>query len=64
MNLLHRIKKIEKKLTYGQVHWVTFSIEEYSDLQIEKEKKRLLNEYLANGNPEPNYCIFINELAT
>lgn len=64
MNLLNRIKKLEKHIVIDQKHWAAFVLDgNYSNQEeIEKAKQQLLDEYVAKGNPTPYYRIFINPI--
>ncbi len=58
-----RLKKLEKKLTYDKDYMVVFDITGFNDpVELEREKNKLVEEYIGAGNPNPNLRVFINEV--
>jgi hypothetical protein len=63
MRIAQRIKKLEMKLIYEKEHMAVFNVTGLNDPEeLALEKKKLVNEYIATGNPCPSRCVFINEL--
>jgi hypothetical protein len=63
MKLDARLKKLEEKVRVDHGMWATFTMKNYEDsVERGKVKQRLLDEYVAQGNPVPLGCIYWNEI--
>jgi hypothetical protein len=59
MKLDARLKKLEEKVSANHGMWATFTMKHYEDsVERGKVKQRLLDEYVAQGNPIPLGCIY------
>lgn len=64
MRMKHRVKKLEKA-HQSKEKWAVFTISYYAESDEEElAKRRLLDEYLADGHSYPHRCLFINEVPT
>jgi hypothetical protein len=63
MKVLSRLQKLERKMGGNTKLWAVFTIRYYENPQARRRREEcLLNTHLGQGNPFPNYCLFINEL--
>ena len=63
MQITLRVKKLENKLMKSREHWGVFNVTGFDDpKKLELEQKRLVDQYIAAGNPYPTLRLFIKDV--
>ncbi len=58
-----RVKKLEKIIMGNKALWAVFTIGNYPDAAEEEAARRqILDAHLADGNPHPTHCLYVNEV--
>lgn len=62
MKFTARLQKLEKRLNKNSKLWALFIIRYYdNDMDRKKAQTVIIADYLSEGNPEPDYKVFIQD---